>query len=159
RSGHVRQIIKGKLASPASIAAVSLAFRDQIFVADVFAFREVDSLTHRVRDIGRIWAEGTPIQYALNVSATADHVLLVNSGGIVQQWSLSPYTVLNSWTVMGATSAVELADGSVVALTATGALQRLAPGETAMTPIAFNLGGYGAMAVAGANAVYLSHVA
>jgi sugar lactone lactonase YvrE len=156
RTGQVHQIIKGTLAIPNSIAALPRAFHDEIFVADLFAFRELDTRTRRVRDLARVWAENTPITYAINVSVAApDHVTLVNTGGTVQRWDARTRTVLTSWTVQGAVSALELGDGSMVVLGATGTLQRIAAGETTPTALAFNLGGYGAMTRAAEQALYL----
>jgi hypothetical protein len=115
--------------------------------------------TRRVREIARVWEEGTPIEYAIAVSATERHVILVDSGGHVQRWDARSRRLLGEWTITGATNAVELDDGSVVVLSGSGTLQRLAPNSTTPEPIAFNLGGLGAVAVAGSNALYLSNFA
>jgi sugar lactone lactonase YvrE len=159
-NGHVRQIMKGSLAVPFAIAAVPQSHGDRVFVADIFAFRDVDGDSGRVHETARVWAAGSPIQYTINVSARGQHVLLVNVGGLVQQYDASTYALLQSWQVPATTSAVEMADGSIVVLDGAGKLQRFLPGTGApsLTTIPFNAGQYAAMTAAGPDALYVSNL-
>ena len=53
-TGYVRTLLKGKLAFPMALAAVPAACGDELFVADSFAFRSVESASGRARDRARV---------------------------------------------------------------------------------------------------------
>lgn len=159
-TGSVLQVMKGTLAMPSAIAYARVGARDFIFVADLFAFREVDDWSGSVREIARVWAKDTPINYAVGVSVSGGDLLLVNSGDVVQRWDTHSLALQTTWAVPKATAAVELADRRVVALDATGALLVI-PDKPDATPTAlpFGLGGYGALALANDGTLYAVAVA
>ena len=62
RTGKARQVVKGRLAMPMSIALGADAGKQTLYVADVFAFRAVDAKSGGVTDIARSHAAGSPIE-------------------------------------------------------------------------------------------------
>lgn len=74
RTGEVRQVVKGSLAMPGGIALFADDDAETLYVADTFAFRAVDTANGTVRDIARMQAD--PLEYPMNVSATAERVIL-----------------------------------------------------------------------------------
>lgn len=156
-TGAVREVIKGRLSAPRSIAGVAMQSGDEIYVADVFAFRKVDGRTGAVTDIARSHAADTPIGYASSVTANDRHVLLTNSNGNVQLYDRRTHELLRQWSVRGAQSALELEDGSILVAAARGTLLRLggADGEERQT-ILEGLRGAVALAMSSAGDVYVS---
>lgn len=75
-TGKVKQIIIGKLALPGGIAVTSDGGKDTIHVADTFAYRTVDGATGEVKDVARMHADGTVLEYPLSATAKGDHVVL-----------------------------------------------------------------------------------
>ena len=125
QTGAARQVVKGALAVPVSIAAVTDAGGDTLYVADVFAFRSVDGRTGRVTDIARAHAADTPIAYALAVTANDRHIVLTNSTGAVQKYDRSTRKLVASLSgFRGVQNAIELADGSVLVVDQQGSLVR-----------------------------------
>ncbi|HMN46006.1 MAG TPA: SMP-30/gluconolactonase/LRE family protein [Povalibacter sp.] len=124
-TGKVRQVVKGELAIPLSIAAHGTT----IYVADVFAFRSVDGRSGAVDDIARAHAAGTPIEYPVAVSASEHHVVLVNSEGLVQKYPHGSNRPAASMHLRGARLAYELPGGDGLVLTADNRLVRLASGD------------------------------
>jgi sugar lactone lactonase YvrE len=115
RTGTARQVVKGALAIPISIAAVSEATADTLYVADIFAFRSVDGATGRVTDIARAHAADTPIAYALAVTANDKHIVLTNTDGTVQKYDRRTRKPVTSWKgFRDAQNAIEASDGSVL---------------------------------------------
>jgi len=158
-TGAVREVIKGKLATPRSIAAVASANGDEIFVADQFAFRKVNGKTGAVRDIARSHAANTPIAYANSVTANDKHIILTNSNGNVQRYDRRTQRVLDEWSMRGAQTALELLDGSVlVANSPRGSITRLSgpKGEQRKTVVS-DLAGPVALALSPAGEVYISY--
>jgi streptogramin lyase len=126
-TGKSREVIKGRLSTPRSIASAPAGKSDEIYVADQFAFRKVDGGSGKVSDIARAHAADTPIAYASAVTANDKSVLLVNSSGIVQRWDRATMKPVEQWSdLRGAQAALELADGSIlVAGSPRGTLTRL----------------------------------
>lgn len=126
-TGKSREVIKGRLSTPRSIASAPAGKSDEIYVADQFAFRKVDGASGKVSDIARAHAADTPIAYASAVTANDKSVLLVNSSGIVQRWDRATMKPVEQWPdLRGAQAALELADGSIlVAGSPRGTLTRL----------------------------------
>ncbi|HEY8537667.1 MAG TPA: SMP-30/gluconolactonase/LRE family protein [Steroidobacteraceae bacterium] len=154
-TGALREVIKGRLSAPRSIAGVSTANGDEIYVADVFAFRKVDGRNGTVTDIARSHAADTPIGYASSVTANDRHVLLTNSNGNVQLYDRRTHDLLRQWSVRGAQTALELNDGSIL-VAARGTLIRLsgADGEQRQT-ILEGLRGSVGLAMSPAGDVYV----
>lgn len=115
RTGKARQVVKGSLAIPVSIAAVSDGKRDLLYVADIFALRAVDGETGKVTDIERSHAAGVHIEYATGVSAN-DKRALVLTGGEVLKYARrgASLSLLEEKERVRASQAVELADGRLL---------------------------------------------
>ena len=126
-TGAAREVIKGRLATPRSIASAPNGAGDELYVADVFAFRKVDGRNGTVSDIARSHAADTPITYASFVTANDKHMVLTNSSGLVQRYDRRTLQPIEQWRdLRGAQAALELLDGSVlVAGSPRGALVRL----------------------------------
>lgn len=113
KTGAARSVIKGQLAIPLGIAAVGDGKQDVVYVADVFALRAVDS-KGRVTDLQRSHADGAHIDYPVGVSASAQHILVINSNGTLQKYDRAG-KLLTEWKgLSGLSSAAELSDGSVL---------------------------------------------
>jgi sugar lactone lactonase YvrE len=128
RTGAARQVVKGLLAVPVSIASVTEGAQDSIYVADVFAFRRVDGGSGQVTDIARSHAADTPIEYPVSVTANARHVVLTNSEGLVQKFSHRSGKPAASWHLQGVQTALEMPDGSLIAVFSNGAIRNVALG-------------------------------
>ncbi|HEY7641404.1 MAG TPA: SMP-30/gluconolactonase/LRE family protein [Steroidobacteraceae bacterium] len=158
RSGAVRQVIKGTLAIPLGIAAVSDTGRDTLYVADVFALRSVDASQGKVTDIARSHAAGTPIGYPVAIAANQRHVIVTNNEGPVQRYERGTMRLVQSWNDTHAGNALELSSGAlVVAETTHGKLSRIEGAQR--TQIAGDFAAPLGLAIAGANAVYVSEMA
>jgi sugar lactone lactonase YvrE len=158
-TGAVREVIKGRLSTPRSIASVVAGKTDEIYVADVFAFRKVDGRSGKVSDIARAHAANTPIAYASAVTANDKHVLLTNSNGLVQRYDRRTLRPIEQWPdLRGAQTALELTDGSVlVAGVPRGALTRLSgPKGERRKVVASDLRGSIALALDASGAVFVS---
>lgn len=158
-TGELREVIKGKLSTPRSIAAIANGGGDQIYVADTFAFRQVDARTGAVSDIARSHAADTPIAYASAVTANDKHILLTNSNGKVQRYDRRTHKLLEEWPMRGAQAAIELLDGSIVVVgSPRGSITRLSgsKGEHRKTLTSDWRGGPVALALSAAGELYLS---
>lgn len=114
RSGDVTTVHAGKLTAPGGIAVFRHGGRDQLVVADVFDWKQVDPSAGTVHSFGR--AIGKPYVQATNVSVGNNHALLT-------QWNNNTLVIadLNSGipqrTVTGLISpedAVERSDGVIL---------------------------------------------
>jgi SMP-30/Gluconolaconase/LRE-like region. len=162
RTGAVRQVVKGTLASPLGIAAVTDGARDTLYVADVFALRSVDASHGKVTDIARSHAAATPIGYPVAITANARHVIVTNNEGPVQRYERSTMRLMQSWSDTHAGNAIEMPSGTlVVAETTQGKLSRITgtgAGEQ-RSQIVGDLAAPLGLAIAGENAVYVSEMA
>src|SRR5215831_14051801 len=113
KTGHARQVVKGSLAIPVGLSAVTDGDHDVIYVADIFAFRSVDGATGRVTDIERSHADGVHIEYPVGVSANDRNVLVI-SGGNILKFARSDGKFMKEWKGVGASSAIELDNGSIL---------------------------------------------
>lgn len=148
KTGKARQVVKGELAMPVGISAVSDGKRDTIYVADVFAYRSVDGNTGSVTDLQRAHAQGAHIGYPTGVSANDNHVLVMNSTGTLQQYARRDGKLIKEWPgLRGLTGAVELPSGDLL-LAQSGALVRV-NANNARTVIADKLGRVQSMWLAG----------
>ena len=162
KTGAARQVVKGKLAMPMALAIGADGDRETLYVADVFAFRSVDSRTGEVKDIARSHAAGTPIEYPVAVTANDAHVMLVNSTGLVQRYDRRTLRLLNEWHgFAGVQTALELADGSLVlAETTTGKLTRTnSRNGTERRELASGVGAPLGLALGSDGSVFVSEVA
>jgi sugar lactone lactonase YvrE len=157
KTGKARQVVKGELAMPVGISAVSDGKRDIIYVADVFAYRSVDGDTGAVTDLQRSHAADAKIGYASGVSVSAQHVLVINSNGTLQKYRRSNGALLKEWpNLRGLTGAVELPNGDVL-IAQGGALVRIDARDQRKT-VAENLGRVQSLWLAGDRGVCFLNV-
>ncbi|HKQ15545.1 MAG TPA: SMP-30/gluconolactonase/LRE family protein [Steroidobacteraceae bacterium] len=162
RTGAVRQVVKGALAIPLGIAAISEGTHDTLYVADTFALRTVDGAQGKVQDIARSHAAGTPIGYPVAVTANRRYVVVTNNEGPVQRYDRDTMKLLQSWSDTHAGNAIEMPSGAlIVAETTRGKLSRISGNGTGeerdeiLADLAAPLG----LAIADDNAVYVSEMA
>jgi len=148
QSGLPRQVVRGELAIPIGIAAVTEAKHDLIYVADIFAFRSVDGNTGRVIDIERSHAADVHIGYPTSVSANNKHVWVVSGGSVLQYGRDGKF--IKDWKGLRAAAAIEASDGSLV-IAQGSALVRIDSSGVA-TPIATDLGVIQGFALSGDSA-------
>jgi sugar lactone lactonase YvrE len=160
--GTARQVVKGKLAIPLGIAAVSDGSSDTLYVADVFALRTVDPTQGKVTDIARSHAAGTPIGYPVAVTANRRYVVVTNNEGPVQRYERSTMRLVQSWSDTHAGNAIEMPSGAlIVAETTRGKLSRISGNgageerDEILADLAAPLG----LAIADDSAVYVSEMA
>ena len=163
RSGAARQVVKGTLAIPLGIAAVSEGARDTLYVADTFALRTLDGAQGKVTDIARSHAAGTPIGYPVVVTANQRHVIVTNNEGPVQRYERATMRLVQSWNDTHAGNAIEMPSGAlIVAAPTLGKLSKIASssgsGSEQRTDIADDLGAPVGLAIAADNAVYVSEM-
>lgn len=147
-TGRVRQITKSPLVLTGGIALFRDGDEETLYVADVFAFRAVDTNDGSVTDLARMHADPTrypPLEHPFNVSANARHVILSSwYNGAVQIFDRKGKTSKSLWHgFKQPQDAVELADGSIlVAEFGTGRLLRVSGADgTQRQVIAENLSG------------------
>jgi sugar lactone lactonase YvrE len=160
RTGAARQVVKGSLAIPLGIAAVTDGGHDTLYVADVFALRTVDA-AGKVTDIARSHAAATPIGYPVAITANERHVIVTNNEGPVQRYERSTMRLLQSWSDTHAGNALEMPSGAlIVAETTQGKLSKISGAGTGeqRSEIAGNLVAPLGLAIAGDNAVYVSEM-
>jgi sugar lactone lactonase YvrE len=164
RSGVARQVVKGTLAIPFGIAAVTEGGRDTLYVADTFALRTLDGAQGKVTDIARSHAAGTPIGYPVAVTANQRYVIVTNNEGPVQRYERSTMRLVQSWNDTHAGNAIEMPSGAlIVAATTLGKLSKIVSGSGSgseqRTEIAADLVAPVGLAIAGDSAVYVSEMA
>lgn len=111
-SGQTRVITKGELAVPAGLTISDDG--KTIYIADIFAFRAVDTETGKVTDMRR--AHGSDLAYPSAVSLGKDRFLLTStSTGTVQIIDAKTHeTRVMVHGLNAPSAAVALADGSVI---------------------------------------------
>lgn len=158
-TGTSRYITKGDLAVPAGLKLA----RDgkTLYVADVFAFRAVDTQTGKVTDIKRM--QSSDMEYPVAVGLSDRHVLLTGfSTGTLQildRATMQTKAMLHGFKAPS--DAVELPDGSIlVSEIASGNLVRVSgDGYKERTPVVQGLGGPVQMILARDGNVYLTEAA
>jgi len=161
RSGAARQVVKGTLAIPLGIAAVTEGARDTLYIADTFALRTLDGAQGKVTDIARSHAAGTPIGYPVAVTANQRYVTITNNEGPVQRYERATMRLVQSWNDTHAGNAIEMPSGAlIVAATTLGKLSKIVSGSGSeqRTDIVANLAAPVGLAIAGDSAVYVSEM-
>lgn len=112
-NGELRTLISGALALPTGLKADG----DRLWVADVFAFRDVDLKTGAVHDIFRAWGEGE-LEYPLAVGISASRFALAsfatNSVQLIDRATQRTLVMAHGFKVP--VDAIPLDDGSVLVL-------------------------------------------
>jgi sugar lactone lactonase YvrE len=159
-TGQARTIVEGKLSVPGDIALFSDGKSETLYVADLFAYRSVDTATGEVKTLLRMQAD--QLEYPFNVSVNAKHVLLsswfTNSVEVIDRVTGKPLDMLHDFKTPS--DVLELDDGTILVLEmTTGSLLKVkGPGGKDRTVVASDLKGPVAMASAGAGAVYVSEI-
>lgn len=158
-TGQSRVITRGDLAVPAGMALTEDG--STLYIADIFAFRSVDTATGHVTDIRR--SHGSDVEYPLAVGLGKDRLLLTSfSTGTLQVLSRSDHATLAMVHDLNAPSdAVELSDGSVVVSElGSGFLQKLTGDKLEnKTELASGLNGPVQMALGKDGMIYLTEAA
>lgn len=112
KSGRSRVLISGKLAVPGGLAVTSENGRDTLHVADVFAYRQVDGESGRVKTIARM--QGDELEYPMSARASGDRVALSSwFTGTVQIFDAKTGKSLSmAHNIKTAHDAVPMPDGS-----------------------------------------------
>lgn len=128
-TGDARQIVKGRLAMPGGLAMVG----DTLHVADLFAYRSVDTATGEITDRARMHADH--IEYPISARANDRHVILsswfTGTVQVIDAESGESVRMLHGFAAPY--DAVEQDDGTLLVLElATGQLTRVSgpDGET-----------------------------
>tara|TARA_R110000751_G_scaffold53687_1_gene116110 strand:- start:799 stop:2415 length:1617 start_codon:yes stop_codon:yes gene_type:complete len=111
-TGKIRLITGGELAVPAGVALTENG--KTLYVADVFAFRKVDTATGKVTDLRR--AHGSDVEYPISVGLGKERLLLTSfSTGTLQIIDRNNDSTLQMVHGLKAPSgAVELNNGDIV---------------------------------------------
>jgi sugar lactone lactonase YvrE len=133
RTGRVQQLVKGALANPRMLAVAAGAGADQVFVADIFAYRVVDGRSGKVTDLSRAFAAGSDtLAFVIAVGAGPKHGLALDTEGTLQITEVDSNRVVRKITgLRGASAALELADGSLVIAEGSGRLTWLKGNDAA----------------------------
>jgi sugar lactone lactonase YvrE len=159
RTGAARQVVKGELAMPLGVTAVSERGRDTLYVADVFALRSVDGRTGAVSDIARSHASGVRIGYPIGVSASAQRLTVINVEAPVQQYERNGGRLLaERHDLEGAQNVLEMPDGSLVLAYAARGVVSHASADGKVREVATKLAAPIGLAAAGDRAVYVSEM-
>ncbi|MGZ5656547.1 MAG: Vgb family protein [Caldimonas sp.] len=120
-SGALKTLTSGKLAVPSGVKADG----GSLWVADVFAFRQVDIASGAVRDIARMQASDMEYPFAVGVSAKQIALASWFTGTVqvIDRATLKTVTMTHGWKAPF--DALPMADGSLlVAEIATGSITR-----------------------------------
>ena len=154
--GAVRTLVRGSLATPTDLAITDGPDGEQLHVADVFAYRIIDTATRSIRDPLRMYRDETENQ--LGVGAGKSKVVITSwAAGVVQivDRATGQSTLVHGFAAPS--DALELSDGRVVVLeAATGTVRLLGDGQTPGAPLASGLSFPVAMAEAADGALYVT---
>lgn len=131
--GAVRTVVKGPLATPTDLVITDGPEGEKLHVADVFAYRVIDTATKAITDPLRMYRDETENQ--LGIGAGKTKVLITSwAAGMVQAVDRATGAAVIHHGFTAPTDALELADGRVIALeAATGTIRPVtdaaAPGE------------------------------
>ena len=157
-TGALRTLTRGKLAVPAGMKIDG----NDLYVADVFAFRQVDASTGAVRDIFRMQRDAD-LEYPFAVGLSATHFALASwftgTVQLVERKSLKTSAVIHG--LKAPYDAMPMPDGSVIyAEIATGSITRASgPKFEHREVIASGLGGPVQMTLGRDGALYVTEAA
>ncbi len=157
-TGALRTLTRGKLAVPAGMKIDG----NDLYVADVFAFRQVDASTGAVRDIFRMQRDAD-LEYPFAVGLSATHFALASwftgTVQLVERKSLKTSAVIHG--LKAPYDAMPMPDGSVIyAEIATGSITRASgPKFEHREVIASGLGGPVQMTLGADGALYVTEAA
>ncbi|PTL85752.1 gluconolaconase [Vitiosangium sp. GDMCC 1.1324] len=137
--GSVRPLVESRLSVPSGIAVAPDDPDEQLYVADVYAFRRVGGRDGKITQTARVLSSQT--NFPMNVSLSAKHVVLstsyLGSRSSVQVLDRASGNLLRTIpNANGVQGAIELADGTLIlAEAATGKLVRVDTAEPAGTTV------------------------
>jgi sugar lactone lactonase YvrE len=155
-TGAVRTVVSGPLATPTDIAITEDADGEKLHVADVFAYRIIDTSTKAITDPLRMYRDETENQ--LGVGAGKSRVLITSwSTGTVQEIDRATGKAVMHHGFAAPTDALELADGRLVALEAAkGQISLIEPGDETPEVLVTGLTMPVAMAEAADGSIYVT---
>lgn len=159
KTGKARTLVSGKVAVPGGIKLSPDG--KTLYVADVFAFRLVDTGNGKVSEIRRM--QSTDLEYPFAVGISDKHLLLASwftgTVQVIDRANQKTKTILHKFTAP--TDAVELPDGSIlVSEIATGNLVQANGADWhTYTPVVKGLHGPVQMIVAKDGGVYVTEAA
>ena len=139
--GAVRTVVSGPLATPTDLVITDGPEGEKLHVADVFAYRVVDTATKAITDPLRMYRDETENQ--LGIGAGKSKVLITSwAAGMVQVVDRASGAAVIHHGFTAPTDALELADGRLIALeAATGTIRLVgggdAPGEVLVAGLNF----------------------
>jgi sugar lactone lactonase YvrE len=140
-TGAVRTVVSGQLATPTDLAITEDADGEKLHVADVFAYRVINTADGKITDPLRMYRDETDNQ--LGVGAGKSKVLITSwAAGMVQVIDRATGKAVMHHGYTAPSDALELADGRLIVLeAATGNIRLLgegdAPGEVLVGGLKF----------------------
>ena len=131
-TNELRTLTSGKLAVPGGIKVEG----DQLWVADLFGFRQVDLRSGEVRDLFRMHATGSQMEYPFALGLSAQSFVLTSwftgTAQVIDRASLATRTMIHGLKAPvdavfmpdGSLAIAELASGNVVRASGTGYAER-----------------------------------
>ncbi|WP_224242481.1 NHL repeat-containing protein [Hyalangium gracile] len=135
-TGSSRLLVDSRLSVPSGLAVAPDDPQERLYVADVYAFRQVGGLDGRITQTVR--ALSTPLTFPMQVSLGAEHVVLSSAYmGNLQVLDRASLQVLRTIpNTNGVQGVLELADGTLlVAEASTGRLVRVDTAQPAGTTV------------------------
>ncbi len=154
--GKVRTVVSGPLATPTDLAITDGPYGEQLHVADVFAYRVIDTASGKITDPLRMYRDETENQ--LGVGAGKTKVLIASwAGGVIQVVDRTTGAAVMHHGFVAPVDGLELADGRLIALEAgRGAITEVSEGDSPRTPLVDGLVGPVAMAEAADGKIYVT---
>ncbi len=154
--GAVRTIVSGPLATPTDLVITDGPEGEKLHVADVFAYRVIDTTTKQITDPLRMYRNETENQ--LGIGAGKSKVLITSwAAGMVQEVDRATGAAKIHHGFTAPSDAIELADGRLIALeAATGSIRLVTDGDTPGEPIVTGLNFPVAMTEAAAGKLYVT---
>ena len=154
--GAVRTIVSGQLATPTDLVITDGPEGEKLHVADVFAYRVIDTTTKQITDPLRMYRNETENQ--LGIGAGKSKVLITSwAAGMVQEVDRATGAAKIHHGFTAPSDAIELADGRLIALeAATGNIRLVTDGDTPGEPIVTGLNFPVAMTEAAAGKLYVT---
>lgn len=154
--GAVRTVASGLLATPTDLAITDGPEGEKLHVADVFAYRVIDTGTKAITDPLRMYRNETENQ--LGVGAGKSKVLITSwAAGMVQVMDRATGAAVIHRGFAAPTDALELSDGRLIALeAAAGAIRAVVDGDAPGEPLVSGLNFPVAMAEAADGKLYVT---
>ncbi|MEZ6029985.1 MAG: SMP-30/gluconolactonase/LRE family protein [Hyphomonadaceae bacterium] len=154
--GAVRTVVSGPLATPTDLVLTDGPEGEKLHVADVFAYRVIDTATKTITNPLRMYRDETDNQ--LGIGAGKSKILITSwAAGMVQVIDRATGEAVMHHGFVAPTDALELADGRLIALeAATGAIRPVTETETPEAPLVSGLSFPVAMVEAADGALYVT---